>query len=265
MESNQITKQICPICSKLFSTNGNLKNHIMTIHKNIRPYKCSFTGCNKEYSNKSRLEVHIRTHTGARPYVCTICSKSFNEKGNLKTHIGFHTDNRPFKCDQCNKTYKTNGHLKDHIEIQHMKIRRFECQICESKFGRRSTLIAHMRTHTGEKDYKCPIEGCEKRFAEKGNMSMHYKRHMRKLLRKNEVTENISNGKTRPPSDLNINSDKSKEEMLKEENDFWKKNDDLLIFENDSLFNTNFTFDVQMKESNMCYINDNEYFNLSFE
>ena len=88
---------------------------------------------------------------------------------------------------------------------------------------------------------------------------------MRKLLRKNEVTENISNGKTRPPSDLNINSDKSKEEMLKEENDFWKKNDDLLIFENDSLFQTNFTFDVQMKESNMCYINDNEYFNLSFE
>ena len=47
--------------------------------------------------------------------------------------------------------------------------------------------------------------------------------------------------------------------MLKEENDFWKKNDDLLIFENDSLFHTNFTFDVQMKESNMCYINDNEY------
>ena len=227
MESNQVTKQICPLCSKLFSTNGNLKNHIMTIHKNIRPYKCSYTGCNKEYSNKSRLEVHIRTHTGARPYVCTICSKSFNEKGNLKTHIGFHTDNRPFKCELCNKTYKTNGHLKDHIEIQHMKIRRFECQICQSKFGRRSTLIAHMRTHTGEKDYKCPIEGCEKRFAEKGNMSMHYKRHMRKLLRKNEVTENISNGKTRPPSDLNINSDKSKEEMLKEENDFWKKNDDL--------------------------------------
>ena len=147
MESNQVTKQICPLCSKLFSTNGNLKNHIMTIHKNIRPYKCSYTGCNKEYSNKSRLEVHIRTHTGARPYVCTICSKSFNEKGNLKTHQIFHSAERPFKCKYCEKTYKTNCHLKEHIEINHLNIKKFKCSICKCSFGRHSTLLIHSRTH----------------------------------------------------------------------------------------------------------------------
>lgn len=27
-----------------------------------RPFKCNFPGCNKDYSNKSRLEIHVRTH-----------------------------------------------------------------------------------------------------------------------------------------------------------------------------------------------------------
>ena len=231
---------ICPECNKSFSTNGNMKNHIQTIHKHIRPFKCPYISCNKEYSNKSRLDVHIRTHTGNKPFICPICFKSFNEKGNLKTHINFHTEQRPFKCPKCDKTYKTNGHLKDHIEIQHLNLRRFECQFCNNKFGRRSTLMAHIRTHTGEKTYKCYLEGCEKYFAEKGNMEMHYKRHLKKENNNsnvNYVNSNVIKNKsnvslyndsvvTRPSSDLtiNINDDNNnkKDDILKEENNFWR-------------------------------------------
>ena len=52
----------CELCHHSFSTKGNLKNHISTIHKNIRPFKCPYENCDKSYSNKSRLDVHIRTH-----------------------------------------------------------------------------------------------------------------------------------------------------------------------------------------------------------
>lgn len=292
-----LTQQIhftCPECNKSFSTNGNMKNHILTIHKNIRPFKCPFEDCKKEYSNQSRLDVHIRTHTGAKPFICPVCSKSFNEKGNLKTHIGFHTDIRPFKCPQCDKTYKTNGHLKDHMEIQHMNLRRFVCQVCDSKFGRRSTLVAHMRTHTGEKSFQCKISGCEKRFAEKGNMEMHYKRHLKRIKNKNnnftnlsessgsqetkiifkdkseDTSEiNLSNENTRPPSDLNINLNNENAEMLKEENQFWKNDDNLSIDNLDNVFNINFMqtpFDVVhgRKESNMsALINSNDNYPLT--
>ena len=180
-ESQSKKKNECEICKKSFSTLGNMRNHFLTIHQNYRPYKCEFPGCSKRYSILSRYQVHLRTHEGKKPFLCQICNKSFNEKGNLKTHLRFHSELRPFQCPHCTKSYKTNGHLKDHIEIQHKKIKKYVCETCNKKFGRISTLKAHIKTHTGEKNFKCKLEGCNKCFAEKGNMEIHYKRHLRKM------------------------------------------------------------------------------------
>lgn len=194
-EENNKKKNICYICNKSFSTLGNMRNHIKTIHENNRPFKCKYPGCNKEYSIESRYEVHLRTHKGEKPFICKICKKTFNEKGNLKTHLRFHSEIRPFKCQYCQKGYKTNGHLKDHIDIQHNLIKKYACKFCSKKFGRISTLKAHNRTHTGEKNFKCKMEGCNKCFAEKGNMEIHYQRHLKKLNRLEEINGNIKKKK----------------------------------------------------------------------
>ena len=188
--SKKQKQNICNICNKPFSTLGNMRNHIMVIHQNYRPFKCTYPGCNKNYSIESRYQIHLRTHIGSKPFICQICNKSFNEKGNLKTHLRFHSEIRPYKCPHCNKSYKTNGHLKDHIEILHNLIKKYICKFCNKKFGRISTLKAHIKTHTGEKNYKCKIEGCDKYFAEKGNMEIHYRRHLKKL-NKNDINEKI--------------------------------------------------------------------------
>ena len=78
----------------------------MVIHENYRPFRCTYPGCNKKYSIESRYQVHLRTHIGAKPFICQFCNKSFNEKGNLKTHLRFHSEIRPFKCPYCTKRYK---------------------------------------------------------------------------------------------------------------------------------------------------------------
>lgn len=178
--SNLITTK-CSVCSKTFSTKKNLTNHRMTFHLKQFPFKCMYPNCTKAYSISSRLKVHMHTHTNHKPFQCSKCSKSFLEKGYLKTHLKFHLPQRPFACVICTKTYKTKGHLKDHIQIQHEGMRKYHCTLCTKRFGRSSTLKSHYRTHTGKKNIKCPINFCGHYFFEKGNMEIHYKRHLKRM------------------------------------------------------------------------------------
>ena len=262
---NEIQNKYCEICKKTFSTTGNLRNHIMTMHQNIRPFECPFPGCDKKYSIQTRLQVHYRTHIGKKPYICSFCSKAFNEKGNLKTHERFHSEIRPFKCNECSKTYKTNGHLKDHIEIYHKQIKKFECEYCNKKFGRISTLKSHIKTHTGEKNFKCNVEGCNQFFAEKGNMEIHYKRHLKRLMNNNNIKNNKFNfihieGNstiTRPSSNFTLyNCNNNNNQLFSSfRNQFNEKNNSLLINNND--YNNLYKNNNNNISSNNCVVYEN--------
>ena len=193
---NSNKKFICENCNKLFSSKGNLKNHILKIHYNNRPFKCTFPNCTKAYSVETKLLAHERTHTGFKPFICQICQRSFNEKGNLKAHLKYHSEIRPFKCPLCEKSYKSNKHLKDHIKIEHYKIKNYHCEFCNKNFGRITTLKTHIKTHTKEKIFKCEFEGCGKCFSLKANMKKHYANHFKNL---NQKMENEKEKKTYGP------------------------------------------------------------------
>ena len=211
----KIKKFKCEKCLKIFSTNGNLKNHINTIHRHIFPFKCPIKNCTHSYSNKSRLNVHLRTHSGIKPYECEICHKHFNEKGNLKTHIKFHSNSRPFQCKLCFKSYKTNGHLKDHIEIRHKNVKKFACDICKKNFGRKNTLLVHQRIHTGEKSFKCQIEECNKKLINDNNKIQINKN----VIIKKENEEKLNEERKKSIEEENIR--KQEEMKREEENNFF--------------------------------------------
>ncbi|KAL5014139.1 hypothetical protein ScPMuIL_008409 [Solemya velum] len=55
--------------------------------------------CGLVLSNVGALNVHIRKHSGDRPFVCSVCSKAFVTKGNMQRHEKTHTGVKPFQCD----------------------------------------------------------------------------------------------------------------------------------------------------------------------
>ncbi|XP_076046180.1 homeotic protein spalt-major-like isoform X3 [Oratosquilla oratoria] len=56
-------------------------------------HRCRY--CGKVFGSDSALQIHIRSHTGERPFKCNICGNRFTTKGNLKVHFQRHSARFP--------------------------------------------------------------------------------------------------------------------------------------------------------------------------
>lgn len=60
---------------------------------NFYKHRCRY--CGKVFGSDSALQIHIRSHTGERPFKCNVCGSRFTTKGNLKVHFQRHTTKFP--------------------------------------------------------------------------------------------------------------------------------------------------------------------------
>lgn len=188
----------CQLCPKIFTLKKSLTVHLRYIHKKEeKPFACKM--CDFRCIANCLLVVHMRVHTGDLPFKCNICVKAYTEKNKLEQHkrqahgmgllcklcnraystqknLDLHINNHhqemgPFICDICGYSTKSKKNLLRHFQVH---LRSHECDICKKKFPTNSVKISHMRSHTGEKPFKCPI--CSNTFALKRSISKHIKK-----------------------------------------------------------------------------------------
>ena len=66
----------------------------------------SFEICGQGFKQEKSLNVHLKNHTGAKPFACEICSKAFKQKKTFNSHVMNHNGDKPFVCEICDKKYK---------------------------------------------------------------------------------------------------------------------------------------------------------------
>ena len=103
----------CPYCRLLFTTDGELCDHIRTQHADRR-YSCLQCACT--FVSKEGLNRHVRhIHQKLVKFRCQICGKGYDERRNYHDHMATHAGVKRNVCAICQAQFTFKRSLKVHV------------------------------------------------------------------------------------------------------------------------------------------------------
>ncbi|CAK1554247.1 unnamed protein product [Leptosia nina] len=115
-------KHQCTICLEKFLTKARLDYHETSLHNVPKTTQCG--RCSRVYSGTEALNLHVRrAHSSGEmknQFDCGVCYKMFTRKSGLKVHMRIHTGERPYSC-HCGDSFTQQASLKAHQAAKHKK------------------------------------------------------------------------------------------------------------------------------------------------
>ena len=86
LETSKSSNYNCPICGKPFAYASSLNRHRKK-HENPKPFACTFSECDKKFSEKQMRDAHIKTVHEKRTYKCPACKCKAKYRRTVALHI----------------------------------------------------------------------------------------------------------------------------------------------------------------------------------
>ncbi|XP_078066863.1 zinc finger protein ZFPM1 isoform X2 [Mustelus asterias] len=211
----------CKSCGIWYRSERNLQAHLMYYCasrqksastpteeklKDPSPHEriCPFPQCNKSCPSASSLEIHVRSHSGERPFVCLICLSAFTTKANCERHLKVHMDSLNGVCHGCGFVSTTRDILYNHLLTNHMACQpgakgdsssprtglpalpptgvkvaspflSLKCNQCEYVGDSESNLQQHISLHAVQDTFQC--SQCHEKLRNAAELAKHMEIH----------------------------------------------------------------------------------------
>ena len=126
----------CPTCLEVFSQKNELEEHLKTGHE-VVTFICDH--CEFKTEKKGLLRTHMKTQhkndeieSHRDIYTCYECEKIFSNKRNLMVHIQSIHELIKHPCGQCDYEATQKYDLLKHIKSKHEEVK-YACEKCDFK------------------------------------------------------------------------------------------------------------------------------------
>ncbi|XP_019632969.1 PREDICTED: zinc finger protein 37 homolog [Branchiostoma belcheri] len=159
---------VCEDCGYRSKSRCHMIVHIRK-HTGEKPFGCCL--CSYRGTSEKNLRTHMQKHIGLEsPHVCEYCGYTTGSRNALVKHIRTHTGERPYVCNICGYSASNTSRIAEHIRT-HTNERTFRCPQCTYRANRRDSLVRHYLTHTGDKPFHCTL--CDYKSTQKSTLKRH--------------------------------------------------------------------------------------------